>query len=92
MNIDVITQYILSIAPAVTAIMGMVVVIGVGIGKIKKALAGNEETVERISSRTKEIEKLNIELKRENIELKKAIIELNKKIEIIDTIKAVNKR
>ena len=56
MDIDVITQYILSIAPAVTAIMGMVVVIGVGIGKIKKALAGNEETVERISSRTKEIE------------------------------------
>ena len=92
MNIDAITQYILAIVPAVTAIMGMVVVIGVGIGKIKRALAGNEEKVERISSRTKEVEKQNIELKKENIELKKALIELNKKIDIIDVIKAVDKR
>lgn len=89
--IDTITQYILAIVPAVTAIMGMVVVIGVGIGKIKKALAGNEEKVERISSRTKEVERQNIEIKKENVELKKALVELNKKIDIIDTIKAVKK-
>ena len=90
-TIDAITQYILAIVPAVTAIMGMVVIVGVGIGKIKKSLAGNEEKVERISSRTREIEKQNLELKKENLELKKALVELNKKIDIIDTIKAVRK-
>lgn len=90
-QIDAITQYILAVVPAVTAIMGMVVVVGVGIGKIKKALSGNEEKVERISSRTREVEKQNIELKKENVELKKALVELNKKIDIIDTIKAVRK-
>ena len=90
-TLDTITQYILAIVPSVTAIMGMVVVVGVGIGKIKKALAGNEEKVERISSRTRAIESANIELKKENAELKKALVELNKKIDIIDTIKAVRK-
>ena len=90
-QIDTITQYILAIAPAVTALMGMIVVIGVGIGKIKKALSGNIEKVEKISSRTKEVEKQNLELKKQNVELKKALVELNKKIDIIDTIKAVKK-
>lgn len=90
-TIDAITQYILALVPSVTALVGMAVVVGVGIAKIKKALAGSEEKVEGISSRTKEIERQNIELKRENIELKKAIVELNKKIDIIDTIKAVRK-
>lgn len=91
MNIDAITQYILAIVPAVTAIMGMVVVVGVGIAKIKNALAGNEAKVERISSKTKAIEQQNLELKKQNFELKKALVELNKKIDIIDTIKAVRK-
>ena len=91
MDLDIITQYILALVPAVSALMGMAVIVGVGIGKIKKALSGNEEKVERISSRTKTIEEQNIELKRENRELKKALVELNKKIDIIDTIKAVKK-
>lgn len=93
--IDTITQYILAIVPAVTAIMGMVVVIGVGIGKIKKALNGSEVKIEdmsrRQSTRMKEIQEQNIEIKKENVELKKALVELNKKIDIIDTIKAVKK-
>ena len=91
MDLDIITQYILALVPAVSALMGMAVIVGVGIGKIKKALVGNEEKVERISSRTKAVEEQNIELKRENRELKKALVELNKKIDIIDTIKAVKK-
>lgn len=91
MDLDIITQYILALVPAVSAIMGMVVVIGVGIGKIKKALSGNIEEVEKISSRTREVEKQNLELKKQNIELKKALVELSKKIDIIDTIKAVKK-
>ena len=98
-QIDTITQYVLAIVPAVTALMGMIVVIGVGIGKIKKAIQGNVESVERIGSRAKAIETQNAELKRQNIELKRENAELKKtltdfcsKIEIIDTIKAVNKK
>ena len=98
-QIDTITQYVLAIVPAVTALMGMIVVVGVGIGNIKKALNGNVEKVERIGSRSKAIEtanaelkRQNIELKRENAELKKALTDFCNKIEIIDTIKAVNKK
>ena len=98
-QIDTITQYVLAIVPAVTALMGMIVVIGVGIGKIKNALKGNIESVEKIGSRSKEIEAQNIELKkqmvelrRENAELKKTFNDFCNKIEVIDTIKAVNKK
>lgn len=93
-SIDAITSYILAIAPAVTAIVGMIVVVGVGIGKIKNALAGNEEKVERISSKTKEIQKENIELKKAlaeqtktNAEFRKALIDLNKKINVMTVTK-----
>ena len=98
-QIDTITQYVLAIVPAVTAIMGMIVVIGVGIGKIKKALVENAESVERVRSESRAIKVQNAELKRQNIELKKENAELKKtltdfcnKIEIINTIKAVNKK
>lgn len=98
-QIDTITQYILAIVPAVTSLMGMIVTIGVGIGLIKKALNGNIERVEKIGSRSKAIETANAELKRQNIELKRENAELKKaftnfcnKIEVIDTIKAVNKK
>lgn len=98
-QIDTITQYVLAIVPAVTALMGMIVVIGVGIGKIKNALKGNIESVEKIGDEYKaiktqniEIKRQNIELKRQNEELKKAFTNLCNKIEVIDTIKAVNKK
>ena len=98
-TIDTITQYILALTPAVAALVGMVVVVSVGIGNIKKALNVNVERVERIGSRSKEIQtqnaelkRQNIELKRENAELKKALTDFCNKIEIIDTIKAVNKK
>ena len=98
-QIDTITQYVLALVPAVTALMGMIVVVGVGIGKIKSALKGNIESVEKISDDSRAIKTQNAELKRQNIELKKENAELKKaftdfcnKIEIIDTIKAVNKK
>ena len=94
-NIDAITEYILSITPAIAALMGVIVVVAVGVGKIKNALKDNGEIVEKSSSRnTKAIEILNEQnrvLKEENRELKKSLVELNKKIDIIDTIKAVRK-
>ena len=98
-QIDTITQYVLALVPAVTALMGMIVVVGVGIGKIKNALKGNIESVEKIGDEYKaiktqniEIKRQNIELKRQNEELKKAFTNLCNKIEVIDTIKAVNKK
>ena len=98
-QIDTITQYVLALVPAVTALMGMIVVVGVGIGKIKNALKGNVESVEKlgeeyraIKTQNVEIKRQNIELKRQNEELKKAFTNLCNKIEVIDTIKAVNKK
>ena len=98
-QIDTITQYILAIAPAVTALMGMIVCVGVGIGTIKKALGGNIERIERIGNRYKaieaanaEIKRQNIELKRENAEIKKALADFCNRLDVIDTIKAVNKK
>ena len=98
-QIDTITQYVLAIVPAVTALMGMIVVIGVGIGKIKNALKGNIESVEKLGEESKAIKRENAELKRQNIELKRENAEIKKtftdfcnKIEVIDTIKAVNKK
>ena len=94
-NIDAITQYILSLTPAITALVGVIVVIAVGVGKVKAAVNGNTEQVERSSkSNSKVLNTLieqNEQLRKENRELKKALVELNKKIEIIDTIKAVRK-
>ena len=98
-QIDAITQYVLAIVPAVTALMGMVVVIGVSIAKIKNALKGNIESVEKIGNESRaiktenaELKRQNIELKRENAELKRAFTNFCNKIEVIDTIKAVNKK
>ena len=98
-QIDTITQYILALTPAVAALVGMAVIVSIGIGNIKKALNVNVESVEKIGSRTKAIEAQNAELKRQNIELKRENAELKKaftnfcnKIEVIDTIKAVNKK
>ena len=91
MIIDEITQYILAIVPAVTALVGMIVTIGVGIGTIRKANSQTVDEVKTISSRNKALIEQNTEIQKENLELKKAIVELNRKIEIIDTIKAVNR-
>lgn len=90
-QIDAITQYILAIVPAVTALMGMIVLVGVGIGKIKAANRDTASKIEDMSRGQKALKDANNELRKENIELKKALIELNKKIDIIDTIKAVEK-
>lgn len=91
MVIDEITQYILAIVPAVTALVGMIVTIGVGIGAIRKANNITSEKVERLTNSHKALVDQNADLRRENLELRKTLIELNRKIEIIDTIKAVNK-
>ena len=93
-TIDTITQYILALTPAVTALVSMIVVVAVGIGQVKKAVAGSEQKVERIASRHKDYQKqmeadrtvfitqLN-ELAKENREYKAIIARLETKIDII---------
>ena len=58
MELDIITQYILAIVPAFTAVVGMVTTLGVAIGKIKKA---NKDATAEV----KEAHNENVELRRE---------------------------
>lgn len=81
MELDIITQYILAIVPAFTAVVGMVTTLGVAIGKIKKA---NKEATEEV----KEAHNENVELRRElretvkeNKELKTHLNKITAKME-----------
>lgn len=87
MDIDIITQYILAIVPAVTAIMGMIVCVGVGIGKIKKANRDTAEQVGNLSRDNRELKKQMSAILEENVLLKRSLNELNRKLENIKVIK-----
>lgn len=88
MNLDIITQYILAIVPAFTAVVGMVVTLGVGIGKIKKANKETTDTVLEVSEESRSLKgelsdlaKQNRELKKENKELKESLDKVTAKME-----------
>lgn len=79
--IETITNYIISLVPAVTAVAGMLSVMGIAIAKVKKA--HNEATTE-----IKETHKENVELRREladvvkeNKELKQSIKKITARME-----------
>lgn len=57
---DIITQYILSLAPAITSIIGIVVALIVGVKKIKRVNLDTENSVKDIK---KELEKTKEENK-----------------------------
>ena len=82
MEISQITQYIIELSPAITALIGVVVALVVGIKKIKKA---NEETVRDVKATNKEIKEANIALLKENVELKGEIKTLMRHIKNIKT-------
>lgn len=86
MEIDVITQYILAIVPAVTAIVGMVVTIGVGIGKIKKANSTTVDEVVKVSKRQQLLESQLSDVHNENIELKKQLRKAIAKLEHVHIV------
>lgn len=67
MDIAQITQYLIELSPAITALVGIVVTIVVGIKKIK---AANAETIADVKATNKEMKHANIELMKENAELK----------------------
>ena len=72
--IDAITQYILALVPAVSALSGMAVCIGICIGKIKKH---NSSTQQKLDIVLKE----NAELKKENVTYKKALTKITAKLD-----------
>lgn len=74
--LETITNYIISLVPAVTAVAGMLTVMGVAIAKVKKA--HNEATIE-----IKETHKSNVELRRELAETLKENKELKQSIKKI---------
>lgn len=76
MELDIITQYILAIVPAFTAVVGMIVTLGVGIGKIKKANNETTSKVEEVSHNDAALKKQLREVSKENAELKKQLNEV----------------
>lgn len=67
MDIAQITQYLIELSPAITALVGIIVTIVVGAKKIK---AANAETIADVKATNKEMKHANIELMKENAELK----------------------
>lgn len=70
MEINQITEFIIAAAPAVTAIISVVVALIVGIKNIK---AAGEKTVADVKESNSKIIAANIELQKENAELKKEL-------------------
>lgn len=67
MDIAQITQYLIELSPAITALVGIVVTIVVGVKKIK---AANAETIADVKATNKAMKEANIQLIKENAELK----------------------
>lgn len=76
MDIDIITQYILAIVPAFTAVIGMIVTLGVGIGKIKKANSETTTKVTELSENDRALKRQLQDVHKENVELKKQLNEV----------------
>ena len=82
MDIDIITQYILSSVPAVSALTGMAVIVGVGVAKIKKAFTQRDAD---LNTHLNEVHQENLSLKRENREIKEELKKITKDIHKIHT-------
>ena len=80
MELDIITQYILAIVPAFTAVVGMVTTLGVAIGKIKKANKDTTELVQETHSENRALRKQLATVMEENAELKKEQRKINAKL------------
>lgn len=76
MILDAISQYILAIVPSVTAIIGMIVALGVGIGQIKKANSDATKEVREVSRNDSDLKRQLREMHKENMELKKQLTEV----------------
>lgn len=81
--LDEITQYILALVPAVSAIMGMVVIVGIGVGKIKNSVNSVDGSLDTIKSENKFLKAQLSVVQKENIEIKREMTKLMKKVEHI---------
>lgn len=76
MILDAISQYILAIVPSVTAVIGMIVALGVGIGQIKRANNDSVKEVREVSKSDKDLKKQLRDVHRENEQLKAQLNEV----------------
>lgn len=81
MPIDIITQYILAIVPAFTAVVGMVTTIGVAIAKIKSAASAATTEVKEAHNENMKLRKEMLITQQENRELKQHLNKITAKME-----------
>lgn len=80
MELDAITQFILAIVPAFTAVVGMITTLGVAIGKIKKANSETRDEVKAMTENDKALKKQLKEVHKENVELKQQLNEVSARL------------
>lgn len=83
MEISEVVNTIIAISPAITALIGIIVSLIVGIRKIK---ATSDETVKNVKETNQRMLAANMELQKENMELKKDL-----KI-VVNTIKKIKSK
>lgn len=83
-NIDTITQYVLSITPAATAVISTIVVLFVGIAKIKTAFSETDRSNKQVLREVREMSEENRDLRkalaaqmRQNAKLEKKLSHLS---------------
>ena len=89
--LDAITQYILALVPAVTALVGMAVCVGVGVGKIRKANRDTVDSIDRVSKKSQSLESQLQDVHAENIQLKKQLRKVMAKLDHVHIVDIDNK-
>lgn len=77
MELDTITQFILAIVPAFTAVVGMITTLGIAIAKIKKANSETKDEVRAMSENDRALKRQLRDVHKENAELKKQLNEIS---------------
>lgn len=84
--LDAITQYILALVPAVTALVGMAVCVGVGVGKIRKANRDTVDSIDRVGKKSQSLESQLQDVHKENVELKKQLRKVMAKLDHVHIV------
>lgn len=98
-DLDIIAQYLISVGPAITSLLGVVATVLIAVSKIKGAMKGTITEVQTISrTQTSKLDALETKVAyqqgllttvfQENVELKK---QLNKVLAKLDHMKIVEK-
>lgn len=99
MEINEIYAIIIAAAPAITAVIGIVVALGVGIGNIKRAnntvinesKDAHQKTMAEIKISNEELKAFNVELVKTNQELKRENAELKEQLtKVMDKLNHVH--